>query len=280
MGLDSSSIIAGGIVGSAEALTTWPMEFMKIQMQLKQNEQKMPKLHSALYRQVTTSGFGSLYKGIIPILATGIPRNAIRFQTFEIAKKTLDNNKQNPLNAMFAGMIAGSVESAIIGIPSETLKTAMIEKNMKTRQVIKHQYQNYGLGGFYQGAFATIMRNAITQGTRFMGYTTYKTILGKFNDNPSRIHNLIGGGFAGFCSVYGSQPFDIIKTRKQASLTAHESIPNIVRDIYKELSLQGFWKGSVPRLSRVIPGQCITFFLYGEIVAWIRSFGSSEIRHC
>jgi len=254
-------LLAGGITGWIEAYTTWPMEYMKTQMQLKQNEKTMKHFIYAIKNQVQTYGFRSLYQGITPILLTGIPKVGIRFQVFEHGKKYLDDKNKSSLNSFFAGLLAGGVEASIIGVPSETLKTAMIEKNQSLKNVVKYQYKNYGLGGFYMGGLSTVIRHSMTQGTRFLGFNLYKKHIGT--------NDFLGGMFGGLCSVYGSQPFDVIKTRKQGEKTFRKKIREVSRDIYRELGIVGFWKGSLPRLLRVCPGQGITFFAYGHILNFL-----------
>jgi len=235
-------LIAGGITGWIEAFSTWPAEYMKTQMQLKQNEKSMSHFFNALGKQVKTNGFFSLYKGITPVIAIGIPKSAIRFSVYE-------GTNQKIGNPFISGIIAGGIESALVGIPSETLKTRMIENNCGIKEGLK--------GGLYQGSSATIIRHSLTQGTRFVAFSSFK----KYNDN-----NFLGGVFAGIISVYGSQPFDVIKTRKQGKITCTKTNYDVAKDIYHKLGIKGFWKGSLPRLLRVAPGQGILFFSYGKIL--------------
>jgi len=235
-------LIAGGITGWIEAFSTWPAEYMKTQMQLKQNEKSMAHFFNALKGQVKRNGFLSLYKGITPVLVIGIPKSAIRFSVYEKTNQSL-------ANPFLSGIIAGGIESALVGIPSETLKTRIIEKNCGLKEAMK--------GGLYSGSSATIIRHSLTQGSRFVAFSQFK----KYSDN-----NFLGGVFAGVVSVYGSQPFDVIKTRKQGKITNNVTNTEIAKDIYRELGMQGFWKGSFARLLRVAPGQGIVFFSYGKIL--------------
>jgi solute carrier family 25 citrate transporter 1 len=78
----------------------------------------------------------------------------------------------------------------------------------------KHMWATEGLGGIYQGAAATAMKQGSNQGLRFMWYNEYKRIVtndGEIESTP--LMSLVGGMTAGCFSTLGNNPFDVVKVR-------------------------------------------------------------------
>lgn len=77
---------------------------------------------------------------------------------------------------------------------------------------------------------------------------------------------LIGGGVAGAASVFANTPVDVIKTLMQG-LEAHKYKNSVdcFMQVLKNEGIRGLYKGTVPRLSRVVLDVAITFTLYEQI---------------
>ena len=104
--------IAGALTGGLEILITFPLEFIKVQLQLKHHYQLSAfsgPVDCALYTMRTKGPLG-LYKGLSPWLIFAFPRSAVRFSTYEYASHALqgDGLKLEPVYAMLAGTLAGS----------------------------------------------------------------------------------------------------------------------------------------------------------------------------
>lgn len=81
---------------------------------------------------------------------------------------------------------------------------------------LKHILRTEGLGGVYQGAFATALKQGSNQGLRFMWFNEYKNAVtngGEITLSP--IMALFGGMSAGCFSTLGNNPFDVVKVRKK-----------------------------------------------------------------
>ncbi len=77
---------------------------------------------------------------------------------------------------------------------------------------MKHILKNEGIGGVYQGAFATALKQGSNQGLRFMWFNEYKTYM--TNDGETELTPLLrlfGGMSAGCFSTLGNNPFDVVK---------------------------------------------------------------------
>lgn len=83
---------------------------------------------------------------------------------------------------------------------------------------------------------------------------------------PDVVNMLVAGGMAGAASVFANTPVDVIKTKMQG-LEAHKykgSFDCFVQT-FKEGGVKGLYKGTVPRLSRVVLDVAITFTLFDYI---------------
>ena len=256
------NIIGGSLAGTAEAIITWPFENLKTQMQFQGNQKTILQTANAIYK---TGGLMSFYRGLSPVLFFNIPKVISRFYAYDFSKNYLQtNNIRGNTNIILSGLFAGFVESTLVTVPSETIKTKMIRNpNLTTRNIIKQE----GLKGLYQGYTPTLIRQSLNQASRFLFYQHYKEYIIQKNKQFSPYHSLQGGVFAGIFSVIISTPADVLKTQMQEG--KKESILPIIKNIYKQFGISGFWRGSLARMLRVAPGQGVMFFTYEGVSNFI-----------
>jgi solute carrier family 25 citrate transporter 1 len=249
------NIIGGSLAGTAEAIITWPFENLKTQMQFQGNRQNIRQTGQRIYKN---GGIFAFYRGLSPVLFFNIPKVISRFYAYDFSKNYLQTkNIKGNTNIILSGLFAGFVESTLVTVPSETIKTKMIKNaSLKTKDIIKQE----GLKGLYQGYTPTLIRQSLNQASRFLFYQHYKDYIIQKNKQFSPYHSLQGGVFAGIFSVIISTPADVLKTQMQEG--KKELIIRIIKNIYKESGIKGFWRGSLARMLRVAPGQGVMFFTY------------------
>ena len=249
------NIIGGSLAGTAEAIITWPFENLKTQMQFQRNQQSIRQTAHRIY---TKGGIFAFYRGLSPVLLFNIPKVISRFYAYDFSKNYLQTkNIQGNTNIILSGLFAGFVESTLVTVPSETIKTKMIRNaSLKTKDIIKQE----GFKGLYQGYTPTLIRQSLNQASRFLFYQHYKDYITQKNKQFSPYHSLQGGVFAGIFSVIISTPADVLKTQMQEG--KKELIIPIIKNMYKESGIKGFWRGSLARMLRVAPGQGVMFFTY------------------
>ena len=261
-----NTLIAGSISGILEATMTWPMENIKTRMQLK-NGNNLKVRH--IYPIIQKEGLLSVYRGLTPILASNIPKVGLRFLVFEKVNQSI--NKINPnskLNSLYAGLVSGIIESTFVTVPSETIKTKYIERpTTSIFNIIKTE----GIAGMYKGYVSTTGRQCMNQSSRFFFYQNYKDFYNKTYPNKEfgKMESFIGGTTAGLLSVFVSQPFDVIKTKGQSYQEGNKSLTQLAQIVKSEYGIQGFWRGSVPRILRVAPGQGVMFLAYDTIMKYL-----------
>jgi len=221
-------------------------------------------------------GFMSLYRGLAPTLIGSIPKAGIRFGLNAVIKDALrDKDGKLTIGKNFvAGLGAGVAEAIIIVAPVETVKTKCIELNKPFVIGFKHILKTEGMGGIYQGAAATAMKQGSNQGLRFMWFNEYKRIITKDGEVPmTPLKNLLGGMSAGCFSTLGNNPFDVVKTRMQGTKASqYANTMDCFKQILSKEGVGAFYAGVIPRLGRVVPGQGIVFMSFELIQESLSKF--------
>ena len=183
-----------------------------------------------------------------------------------------------PGTRLLCGLGAGVSEAILAVTPMETVKVKFIndQRSEKPRfrgfahgltTIIKEQ----GLRGTYQGVTATIMKQGSNQAIRFFVMETLKDWY-RDGDNKKPIPKIIVGlmgGFAGACSVFGNTPLDVIKTRMQGlEASKYKNTFDCARQIMVNEGPRAFYKGTIPRMSRVCLDVGITFMIYDTFMEY------------
>jgi solute carrier family 25 citrate transporter 1 len=271
--------IAGSIAGGVEIICVWPLESTKTKLQL---QRKLAKQAGVGYKPpftgmiscfqytIRSTGFLSLYHGMLPVLLGSVPKAGLRFGVFEKLNQLFvkPDGTTTSLRTLAAGSTAGAIESLLVVTPVETVKTKLIDLKMGTVAGTRHILATEGFRGVYRGALATTLKQGSNQGLRFMAFEWYKKrIIAYRGGNSSSTGSLdpgtamVGGMFAGMFSTLLNNPFDFLKTRLQgteATKLYTSSFDCLKKTIQQEGVLQ-LWSGVVPRLARVVPGQGIIF---------------------
>lgn len=280
-------IIAGGITGGIEICITYPTEFVKTQLQLDEGSAKSGQKRKytgpvdCIKKTVQKNGVFGLYRGLSVLLYGSIPKSAVRFGSFEEFKRRMVNDK-GQLTAstrLLCGLGAGVSEAILAVTPMETVKVKFIhDQNQKkprfngffhgVRAIIKEQ----GLSGVYKGVTATIIKQGSNQAIRFYVIETLKQeyrVRNNLEPNAAIPLMITGifGAIAGAASVFGNTPVDVVKTRMQGlEASKYKNTLDCAVQIMKHEGPKAFYKGTVPRLSRVCLDVAITFMIYDKFI--------------
>jgi len=81
------------------------------------------------------------------------------------------------------------------------------------------------------------------------------------------------GGLAGAVSVLGNTPLDVVKTRMQGlDASKYKSTLDCAVKTYQNEGITAFYKGTLPRMSRVVIDVAIVFVLYEEVLKVLDKF--------
>lgn len=209
-----------------------------------------------------------------------MPKAGIRFGGNAYCKQLLadEKGKLTMGKQFLAGMGAGTVEAIFAVTPMETIKTKLIQTNQGLIPGVRSILAESGIAGLYQGLLATILKQSSNQGLRFMFFNKYKDIITDNGKQPMHpLTSLVGGMAAGCFSTLGNNPFDVVKTQMQGKdAKEYSSTLDCFGKILKNEGLRGFYKGVVPRMGRVVPGQGVIFMSFESIQDFVEKIIITE----
>lgn len=273
----TKGIIAGGITGGIEICITFPTEYVKTQLQLDEKVGAVKQYAGpvdCVKQTVRGYGFFGLYRGLTVLLYGSIPKSAVRFGSFESLKKKLgdENGQLSGGRKLLCGLGAGVSEAIFAVTPMETLKVKFINDQTSANPKFKGFFHGVrtiikaeGFSGCYKGLGPTIVKQGSNQAIRFWVLLTLQDVY-RGGDKDKKVPKLVTGLFgaiAGAASVYGNTPVDVVKTRMQSlEASKYKNSIHCASQILKHEGLKAFYKGTVPRLSRVCLDVAITFMIY------------------
>jgi solute carrier family 25 citrate transporter 1 len=199
---------------------------------------------------------------------------SILFTSFSQIKRIFadpETGKLTPVRSLLASGTAGVIASIFAVVPSERIKTAMIEdagthgRFKSPLHAARILVREQGFRSIYAGFVATTMKQAATTCVRLGSYDMLKDLQAHYDLSQAGGMSFVNGAIAGTITVYTTQPIDVIKTRTQGvhSIGSIEAARNVMR----EVGIRGFWKGSTMRLGRNSLSGGILFTTYEYISA-------------
>jgi len=277
-------IIAGGITGGIEICITYPTEFIKTQLQLDEKVGKYKGIVDCAKQTVQERGVRGLYRGLPVLLLGSIPKSAVRFGAFEFFKNRAVGPDGNltPGMRLLCGLGAGVSEAILAVTPMETVKVKFIADRRREKPVYRNLFHGLrsiiateGIKGTYQGLTATMMKQGSNQAIRFYVMESCKTWYRQGDPSKPVPKLVVGifGGFAGACSVFGNTPLDVVKTRMQSlEASKYKNTWDCAKKIMVNEGPRAFYKGTMPRMSRVVLDVAITFMIYDSFMELFNKF--------
>lgn len=132
-----------------------------------------------------------------------------------------------------------------------------------------------GITGIYRGVSAVILRQGANSAVRLTAYDLIKErIVNKYYKDQLLpwYMSFMAGSMAGIITVYTTMPLDVLKTRMQ-SLDAKKLYRNSFHcftRIIQEDGIFALWKGTTPRLGRLIFSGGIVFTVYEKVLGILK----------
>jgi len=284
-------ILGGMLGGLTEALCLHPLDTVKTRLQLSRvrTNTSIPfkpylGVRDCATQIVRNEGVLSLYKGLIPFAGNLVTKYCVRYGVnFQLRAIICgkDAAKTTYLQNLLAGLAAGMIEAIVIVTPFEVVKTRLqgqrgritgaAAKKLKYRGPAHAVYRivrKEGLKGLWKGLSPTMVRQSSNQAAMF---STYSLLRENLWDNPQNLKPWQAGLTGTISACIGplcNGPIDVIKTRMMnqtiSTITPEERYKNIFdafKRIRKAEGIRGLYAGLLPRVSRVAPGQGITWIV-------------------
>ncbi|GBG25010.1 Mitochondrial succinate-fumarate transporter 1 [Hondaea fermentalgiana] len=273
-------LVSGMAGGVAEACTLQPLDVAKTRLQLdKTNEYN--GMIDCLKKTARNEGVGALYKGLTPFVTHLTLKYALRFGAFEKFKVMLGADAKGNASAKVnftAGLAVGTLEACMIVTPFEVIKTRLQKQKVVAGQepmyrgpidVVVKIVRNEGIQRLWSGNMPTVIRQGSNQAFNFMSMAILNKMLWGKEQGDGKVlavwQTLLNGLLAGAVGPCLNAPIDVVKTRmmgqdfSKPGEIKYTGWYQTARLIAAEEGLPALWKGIIPRLSRLAPGQAITW---------------------
>jgi len=249
--------IAKRLMNTKDELTR--ENFNRVLFQKASNEGAMQK-YASLFGGF---GYGALYKVSQRIYKFGGQPVLNDFLQKTVFKPNRDGEMSR--NTKFwSNAIAGSILGAgeIVLLPFDVMKIKS-QTNPEIRKLgFSGLVKQEGLAGLYAGASFTAARNIMGSFMLF-GVNSYvkSSIVPQNGEKASFLQLAISSTAGSVSSILVACPLDVVKTRMQSGSHAGMSGTTIIKSMYQQEGLGGFFKGAVPKVAVVGPKLIFSFTL-------------------
>ncbi|PKA66904.1 Mitochondrial succinate-fumarate transporter 1 [Apostasia shenzhenica] len=173
-----------------------------------------------------------------------------------------------------------------IAIPANVVKIRLQQQRGLSPELLKYKgpihcartiIREEGIFGLWAGALPTVIRNGTNQAAMFTAKNAFDVVLWKKREGDGKVlqpwQSMISGFLAGTCGPICTGPFDVVKTRLMAQSRSggevkYRGMFHAIRTINAEEGLLALWKGLLPRLMRIPPGQAIMWAVADQITGF------------
>uniref|UniRef100_A0A5B6ZAJ3 Putative Mitochondrial substrate carrier family protein n=1 Tax=Davidia involucrata TaxID=16924 RepID=A0A5B6ZAJ3_DAVIN len=280
--------ISGSMGGIFEACCLQPIDVIKTRLQLDRSGSYKGIIHCGT-TVARTEGVRALWKGLTPFATHLTLKYSLRMGSnavFQSAFKDSQTGNLSNRGRVLAGFGAGVLEALAIVTPFEVVKIRLQQQRGLSPELLKYKgpvhcagmiIREEGLLGLWAGAAPTVMRNGINQAAMFTAKNTFDSILWKKQEGDRKVlqpwQSMISGFLAGTAGPVCTGPFDVVKTRLMAQsrsggMLKYKGMVHAITTIYAEEGLLALWKGLLPRLMRIPPGQAIVWGVADQVTGF------------
>ncbi|RSL40738.1 hypothetical protein CEP53_013187 [Fusarium sp. AF-6] len=307
---DPGYFVAGAIAGGVSRTATAPLDRLKVYLlvnttsraetagaALKQGrpvaalKNAAKPFSDAIRDLVRSGGVRSLFAGNGLNVVKIMPETAIKFGSYEAAKRALANfeghgdpKKLSSWSKFTSGGLAGMIAQASV-YPLDTLKFRLQCETVKdglqgvalVRQTAIKMYADGGVRACYRGLTMGLVGmfpySAIDMGTFELLKNTYKSYYAKrdgIHEDDVKPGNIATGIIGATSGAFGASvvyPLNVVRTRLQTQGTAmhpatYTGIWDVTKKTIQREGYRGLYKGLTPNLLKVAPALSITWVVY------------------
>jgi solute carrier family 25 (mitochondrial S-adenosylmethionine transporter), member 26 len=262
------SFLSGAVAGFAVDVSLFPLDTIKTRLQ-------SPQGFSA------AGGFRGIYRGLGPAAVGSAPGAAFFFFTYETSKSHLMKPQSSaslslPLIHMLSASF-GEFMACIVRVPTEVVKQNMQASISDTKPRVSHVVKSIvnspkGIGGFYSGFYATLMREIPFSMIQFPLYEASKSYMSDITRGASKDESTLASAFCGcmtgaFAACL-TTPMDVVKTRLMLGCDKngipYRGVINTLQRVHAEGGVKSLFAGVYPRTLWIGIGGFIFFGAYNE----------------
>lgn len=175
-----------------------------------------------------------------------------------------------------ASGVAGVI-TAVLTNPIWVIKTRMLSTARNTPGAYKNildgtvqLYRAEGVKGFYRGLIPSLF--GVSHGAiQFMAYEQLKNRFGASRQGGkvglTNVDFLYLSALSKIFAGSITYPYQVVRARLQTydAQVKYNGTWDVVRQVFRKEGVQGFYKGVVPNVVRVLPSTCVTFLVYENV---------------
>lgn len=229
-------------------------------------------------------GITAFWKGIGAAWLREASYTSLRLGLYSPIKHAMGvKNDSHFILKFSAGSAAGALGS-IVGNPFDVLKTRMMASEGKSgggmNQAAAELYKAQGIGGFYRGIEANVMRAMVLNGTKMACYDQIKLMIKKSGMVPDGLPTQFMSAFsAGFFMATTVAPFDMVRTKlmnQPPDAKVYSGFVDCVIKLVAKDGIKGLYAGFVPIWARFAPTTCLQLVIFEQIKPIFGVEGSGE----
>jgi len=255
-------LVAGGVGGTAGAIMTCPLEVVKTRLQSSNSgfdtKLKPPSASSAeeARKAAETGGKAGKWTGKVvhqavyrPVLGSHkvhVQLLNANWGHFGSSNPILYSTQSQPCRPLQSKLSAFQDRtSAKVHTGHSLAAQTPARPSLGVISCLRHILEHEGARGLFRGLGPNLVGVAPSRAIYFWSYSTSKKTINRNLPQQNRdtpfVH-VLSAASAGFVSSCATNPIWLIKTRLQLD-RSHSSLPSVVRRIYAESGIRGFWKG-------------------------------------
>jgi len=252
-----TSLISGGLAGTAVDISLFPLDTIKTRLQSQQGFW-------------AAGGFKRIYAGLGPAAVGSAPNAAVFFCTYDSVKRLAIGRlgyKETPQLHMAAASM-GEVMACMIRVPVEVVKQRrQASAASKSLEIVRNTFKTEGVRGFYRGYLTTVAREIPFSLIQFPLWEFLKKQLAEVKGSaPKPWEASLCGAIAGGFSAAVTTPLDVAKTRimlaAAGSADAKLTTISVMQLVAREKGMSGLFAGVVPRVTWISIGGAVFFGVY------------------
>jgi hypothetical protein len=286
--------IAGTVGGACGLLVAFPLDTIRIRMQLSSKTQHISSLET-FRSTVRNEGAAALFRGVWSPLTMVAVQKAISFGSYaffhETFKSYFSSRNYSPSVSQVAAGSAAGVVNALVSVPIDQIKIRLQADQQKstvrdslsirgTFSKVRQIYREAGFATLYRGWQLACVKDVMGYALYFFLFEQTKELLIRKVSRPNHLPDAVsvwfaGGltGMVGWAVVY---PLDVIKSHIQNDrygrneprqfATAAECVQNLIRSG----GLTNLYRGMVPTLMRAFLGHSVLFLAFDATMKALR----------
>lgn len=278
-----SSVIIGGVTGGIEAFIINPLVTIKACLQkgivIPWGKYFPKQLNCSQKINGSLKFIKFLYRGtiahVLGMSAVIATRMSVHDVVIKYGFKTSCPTIQEGVSAAYIGGIVSALWAAPMELGMTLQQTT--DHNLKVPNFIDTYKKVISDWGWKKGVTG-VTCVGIREGVVTMGFLTFTPQFKKHLNEKYKINDIISsivaGGSIGAACATVTHPFDTIKTIQQTNLRDSNfrkasSLPYVIKQIFIEDGIKGFYKGLFFRTMRVAPHVTIASFISEKLInAW------------